>query len=170
MALHLYLGDITKMRTDAIVNAANTDLRRCPGICEAIFSAARQEELEKACKDIGHCPIGRAVITPSCGLPSKYIIHVAGPGWYGGARRERFLMASCYQNALQKAFVYGCKSVAFPLIFSGDCHIPRPDSIRIAGQVIQEFIDGHKMEVYLVLYKESIYRMAQMILRPTSDR
>ena len=86
MPMYLYLGDITRMETDAIVNAAGTDLRRCPGICDAIFAAADTEELERACRKLGRCRIGQAVATPGCGLPCRYIIHVAGPGWYGGER------------------------------------------------------------------------------------
>ena len=84
MPMYLYLGDITRMETDAIVNAAGTDLRRCPGICDAIFAAADTEKLERACRKLGRCRIGQAVATPGCGLPCRYIIHVAGPGWYGG--------------------------------------------------------------------------------------
>lgn len=105
MPMYLYLGDITRMETDAIVNAAGTDLRRCPGICDAIFAAADTEELERACRKLGRCRIGQAVATPGCGLPCRYIIHVAGPGWYGGEPRERFLLAGCYQNALHKAYL-----------------------------------------------------------------
>ena len=123
MPMYLYLGDITRMETDAIVNAAGTDLRRCPGICDAIFAAADTEELERACRKLGRCRIGQAVATPGCGLPCRYIIHVAGPGWYGGEPRERFLLAGCYQNALHKAYLCSCRRGAVPLIFSGDCHI-----------------------------------------------
>ena len=149
MPMYLYLGDITRMETDAIVNAAGTDLRRCPGICDAIFAAADTEELERAC----------------CGLPCRYIIHVAGPGWYGGEPRERFLLAGCYQNALHKAYLCSCRRVAVPLIFSGDCHMPRAASLRVAGAAISDFCQHHpSMEVTLVLYRQSIYDMAKRIL------
>ena len=116
MPMYLYLGDITRMETDAIVNAAGTDLRRCPGICDAIFAAADTEKLERACRKLGRCRIGQAVATPGCGLPCRYIIHVAGPGWYGGEPRERFLLAGCYQNALHKAYLCSCRRVAVPLL------------------------------------------------------
>ena len=75
--MRIVLGDITKMDTDAIVNTAVSDLSPCPGICSAIFAAADTEELKKACRKIGRCRIGHAMVTPSCGLPSKIIIHVA---------------------------------------------------------------------------------------------
>lgn len=121
--------------------------------------------LEQACKKIGYCKIGHAVITPSFGLPSKYIIHVAGAGWYGGNRRERMLMAQCYYQALLKGMEYGCKSIAVPLIFSGDCHMPRAESIRIAGNVILEFEKKYPgIKVTLVLYRKSIYEMALQLL------
>lgn len=93
--MRIVLGDITKMDTDAIVNAAVSDLSPCPGICSAIFAAADTEELKKACRKIGRCRIGHAVVTPSCGLPSKIIFHVAGAGWYGGVQRERMLLEEC---------------------------------------------------------------------------
>lgn len=165
--MRLVLGDITKMETDAIVNAAVSDLTPCPGICSAVYAAADTEALTKACRKIGHCKIGHAVVTPSCGLPCKYIIHVAGAGWYGGVQRERMLLEQCYRRALQKAMVYGCKSVAVPLIFSGDCHMPRADSIRIAGAVIREFEERHPdIEVSLVLFREGVYEMAVRLLNP----
>ena len=78
--MRIVLGDITKMDTDAIVNAAVSDLSPCPGICSAIFAAADTEELKKACRKIGRCRIGHAVVTPSCGLPSK-IIFPCGWRW-----------------------------------------------------------------------------------------
>ena len=112
--MRIVLGDITKMDTDAIVNAAVSDLSPCPGICSAIFAAADTEELKKACRKIGRCRIDHAMVTPSCGLPSKIIIHVAGAGWYGGVQRERMLLEECYRRALQKALLYNCRTVAVP--------------------------------------------------------
>ena len=163
--MRIVLGDITKMDTDAIVNAAVSDLSPCPGICSAIFAAADTEELKKACRKIGRCRIGHAMVTPSCGLPSKIIIHVAGAGWYGGVQRERMLLEECYRRALQKALLYNCRTVAVPLIFSGDCHMPRAASLRVAGAAIADFCQRHpSMEVTLVLYRQSIYDMAKRIL------
>ena len=149
--MRLVLGDITKMDTDAIVNAASSDLRPCPGICSAIFAAADTEKLLAACKKIGRCRIGKAVITPSFGLACKYIIHVAGIG--------------CYRSALQKAAAYHCKSVAVPLMFSGDFHIPRAQALQIAADVIAGFEKSHpSLEISLVIYKQSIYDLAKKII------
>lgn len=166
--MKLILGDITKSETDAIVNAAATDLRPCEGICQAIFNAADREMLLSACKKIGHCPIGRAVVTPSFGLPCKYIIHVAGAGWYSGHTNDRQLFKDCYQNALQKAYAYHCRTVALPLMFSGSLHIPRAEALKLAAEVISRFETScPHMDIRLVLYKQSIYDLALRVLGPT---
>ncbi|OUP66602.1 hypothetical protein B5F10_12400 [Anaerotruncus colihominis] len=163
--MRLVLGDITKMDTDAIVNAASSDLRPCPGICSAIFAAADTEKLLAACKKIGRCRIGKAVITPSFGLACKYIIHVAGVGWYSGRYNDRMLFADCYRSALQKAAAYHCKSVAIPLMFSGDFHIPRAQALQIVADVVSGFEKSHpSLEISLVLYKQSIYDLAKKII------
>ena len=159
--MKLVLGDITKIPADAIVNAAATDLRPCEGICQAIFRAADTKELLKACKRIGHCPMGRAVVTPSFGLPCKYIIHVAGPDWYSGHGNDRLMFRDCYRSALQKACAYGCKSVALPLMFSGSMHVPRAEALRMVAEEVTRFEESFpSMEILLVLYKQSIYDAA----------
>lgn len=163
MPMYLYLGDITRMETDAIVNAAGTDLRRCPGICDAIFAAADTEELERACRKLGRCRIGRRCHA-GCGLPCRYIIHVAGRAGTVGSPGA-VPAGRCYQNALHKAYLCSCRRVAVPLIFSGDCHMPRAASLRVAGAAIADFCQRHpSMEVTLVLYRQSIYDMAKRIL------
>ena len=163
--MKLILGDITKMDTDAIVNAAVPDLRPCQGICQSIFNAADTEALLAACKKIGHCRLGQAVVTPSFGLPCKYIIHVAGAEWYSGHIQDRELFEDCYFHALQKAYTYHCRTVAVPLMFSGCLHIPRPEALKLVGQVIRRFEAGYPgMEIRLVLYKQSIYDLACRVL------
>lgn len=165
MPYYLRQGDITHVATDAIVNAANTELTRTPGICEAIFSAADTVKLEQACRKVGHCAIGHSVVTPSFGLPARYIIHVAGPNWFGGTERERMLLADCYRRAMTRALTCDCRSIAFPLIFSGEYHIPREQAICIAGKSISDFVRRHpELDVVLDLYKPGIYSMAKRIL------
>lgn len=159
--MKLILGDITKVPADAIVNAAATDLRPCEGICQAIFNAADTKALTAACKKIGRCPLGKAVVTPSFGLPCKYIIHVAGAGWYGGYENDRRLFQDCYKSALQKAYAYHCKTVALPLMFSGSMHIPRAEALRLVAEVIGQFEkDFPGLDIQLVVYKQSIYDTA----------
>ena len=169
--MKLVLGDITKMNTDAIVNAAATDLRPCEGICQAIYNAADTKQLLAACKKIGHCPMGRAVITPSFGLPCKYIIHVAGAGWYSGHANERQLFQDCYTNALLKAYAYHCKTVSVPLMFSGSLHIPRAEALKLVGDVVARFQNSYSgMEIQLVVFKQSIYDLAEKVLQKELDR
>ena len=159
--MKLILGDITKVPADAIVNAAATDLRPCEGICQAIFNAADTKALTAACRKIGRCPLGKAVVTPSFGLPCKYIIHVAGAGWYGGYENDRRLFRDCYRSALQKAYSYHCKTVALPLMFSGSMHIPRAEALCLVAEVIGQFEkDYPSLDIRLVVYKQSIYDTA----------
>lgn len=165
MGRYLWMGDIVHMGTDAVVNAARTDLARAPGICEAIFAAADGEKLEQACRRLGRCPIGQAVLTPSFGLPAPHIIHVAGPDWFGGLERERMLLADCYRRAMSLALVQGFGSIAIPLMFSGEYHIPRKEAIGIAGASICAFTDRHpELDVVLVVYRPGILTMARRLL------
>ena len=103
MPLEIIRNDITKMKVDAIVNAANTELRMGGGVCGAIFQAAGAVELQEACKEIGECPTGQAVITDGFKLPAKYIIHTPGPIWQGGSKKEAQLLKASYENSLTLA-------------------------------------------------------------------
>ena len=162
--MHLILGNIEHMRTDAIATSAHTDLKPSPGISESIFKAANTKLLKLHCAKAGRCRIGSVVVTPSCGLPSKYIIHVVGPDWYSGQKSEQILFAECYAKALHKAYSYQCKSVALPLMFSGEYHVPRAQAIELVCRVVAAFEKEHPdMEIYLVLYKQSIYDLAKKI-------
>ena len=164
--MKLILGDITEMDTDAIINAAATDLRPTEGICQAIFKAADTEKLISACKRIGHCRIGQAVVTPAFGLKAKIIIHVAGSGWYSGHNNDREIFQDCYHNALYKAYAMGCRTVALPLMFSGSMHIPRTEALELVEEVVTRFEKNYRnMDIYLVVFKKSIYETAKKILK-----
>lgn len=166
MAVELVLGDIVDMTTDAIATSAHSDLRPMPGINAQIFKRANTEQLLATCKRIGSCRIGQAVVTASYGLPCKYIIHVVGPGWYSGHKNERLLFANCYRRALEKALAYQCESVALPLMFSGAYHVPRAQALQIVCREIHAFEQQHPtLRIVLVLYKESIYRLAEQTYR-----
>ena len=154
MSLQIIKGDIVKMRTDAIVNAANAKLKNGGGVCGAIFQAAGAAELEEECKRIGGCDVGRAVITKGYALPADYIIHAVGPKWYGGFFHEREKLASCYRNALELAKQYRLRSIAFPLISSGIYHYPKEKALEVAKESIEAFLRENDMEVYLVLYEK----------------
>lgn len=152
MPFEIVHGDITRMKTDGIVNAANTGLHMGGGVCGAIFMAAGPALLQKACAEIGGCPTGSAVITRGFGLPAKYIIHAVGPVWQGGGKGEREMLYSCYTSALNLAQSKGLCSIAFPLISAGIYGYPRKQAQEVAAQAIGDFLKGSSMQVYLVLF------------------
>jgi len=155
MPLSRVHGDITVMRVDAIVNAANTMLRAGGGVCGAIFRAAGARELQAACDALSP-PIqtGGAVITKGFALPAKYIVHTAGPVYHGGDQGEEALLRACYTNSLAIAHQNGCKSIAFPLISSGIYGYPKDEALNVAESAINTWLaeNASAMEVFLVLY------------------
>lgn len=152
MSFNVIHGDITTMPTDAIVNAANSRLAPGGGVCGAIFSASDYHKLDLACRKIGHCPVGQAVITPSFGMPAKYIVHAVGPIWHGGKQNEEELLRGCYTSALNVAKENGCRSIAFPLISAGIYGYPKEEALRVAEDAIRAFLKDNEMEVSLVLF------------------
>ena len=141
------------MKTDAIVNAGNQELRRGGGVCGAIFKAAGAEEMEKALQGLGPIDTGEAVATPGFALPARYVIHTAGP-IYHGKKEERELLASCYRNSLFLAEKMHLASIAFPLISSGIYGYPVEEAEQVALDAILSFLETHDMTVYLVILKE----------------
>jgi O-acetyl-ADP-ribose deacetylase (regulator of RNase III) len=131
MKLVAVQADITGLPVDAIVNAANPELRRGGGVCGAIFRAAGPG-LEEACAALGGCPTGGAVVTPGFQARAKWIIHAVGPVWHGGGRDEAALLASAYRESLARAREKGCTSIAFPAISTGIYGYPLPEATRIA--------------------------------------
>lgn len=162
MAFYLAQGDITRLSVDAIVNAANTSLLGGGGVDGCIHRAAGPGLLAE-CRTLGSCETGSAKITGGYNLHCKYVIHAVGPVWRGGICGERKELTSCYRTALELAVEHGCKTVAFPLISAGVFGYPRDRAIRVAGDTIQEFLKDHDMDVTLVLYTESTYRLARRI-------
>jgi O-acetyl-ADP-ribose deacetylase (regulator of RNase III) len=147
-------GDITKIAADAIVNAANAELRAGGGVCGAIFRAAGMSEFSAACRAIGHCPTGSAVITPAFGIKSaRLIIHAVGPVYASHApEQSRRLLRSAYASAIRLAAEHGCRSIALPAISTGIYGYPLKEACREAVDVCREEAGACGIEVMLVAF------------------
>jgi len=144
--IEIMQGDITRVKTDAIVNAANSSLMGGGGVDGAIHRAGGSAILD-ACKAIvaqqGVCSAGEAVITTGGNLPAKYVIHTVGPVWRGGDRNEAQKLADCYRNSLTLAVENDCHTVAFPNISTGVYRFPKELAAQIAVQTVKQFLTSH---------------------------
>ncbi|MBN1235501.1 MAG: O-acetyl-ADP-ribose deacetylase [Methanotrichaceae archaeon] len=138
--ISILLADITTLKVDAIVNAANNSLLGGGGVDGAIHRAAGGELLEE-CRLIGGCPTGEARITRGYGLPARWVIHTVGPIWRGGTYGEDGLLACCYRNSFALAEQYGVKSIAFPAISAGVYGFPMERACRIALREMSAFLE-----------------------------
>ena len=152
MPFLLIRNDIAKVKADAVVNTANTRLEEGPGASRAIYLAAGEEKLREACRKIGGCELGKAVITPGFQLPAKYIIHAVGPVWQGGGSGEEEILAGTYRAALRLAVEYKLETIAFPLLCAGNYGFPAGRALRVATRTFEDFLLEHEMTIYLVLY------------------
>jgi len=158
-------GDITKLKVDAIVNAANTSLLGGGGVDGAIHRAAGPELLEFN-KKLGGCPTGDAKISPGFNLPAKFIIHTVGPVWNEGKNNEDNLLANCYKNSLTLAIENEIKSIAFPAIGTGVYRFPLERATKIAVNEVGKFLENDKSikKVIFVCFDEENFNIYSRLL------
>lgn len=166
----LLLGDITRLKVDAIVNAANSQLMGGGGVDGAIHKAGGSSILA-ACKIIisrqGLCQPGQSVITTAGNLNAKHVIHTVGPIWKGGRNNEEQLLSSCYHTALQLALDNGMHTIAFPNISTGIYGFPKKPAAQIAIQAVDNFLHDHPAkfdEITFACFDEENLSIYQQIL------
>lgn len=159
MPLQLVRNDITNMKVDAIVNAANSSLLGGGGVDGAIHRAAGPGLLAE-CRTLGGCDVGCAKITGAYRLPSRYVIHTVGPCWQGGGHGEQEQLISSYRACLKLAEQAKCETVAFPLISSGVYGYPKAQALRVAIDTVSQFLLEHDMTVYIVVFDKVTFSIS----------
>ncbi|MBO6516597.1 MAG: O-acetyl-ADP-ribose deacetylase [Bacteroidia bacterium] len=165
--LNVVQGDITKMTTDAIVNAANSSLLGGGGVDGAIHRAAGPELLEE-CRKIrnrqGTCKVGEAVITGSGRLPCQYVIHTVGPHWNGGTSHEEERLANCYKNSMLLAEEKKLTSIAFPNISTGIYRFPKQLAVNVVWHVFKSMNTDHVRNVDFVCFDDENFQLYANLL------
>ncbi|MCX7748130.1 MAG: O-acetyl-ADP-ribose deacetylase [Clostridia bacterium] len=163
--IELILGDITKLKVDALINAANSSLLGGGGVDGAIHRAAGPELLEE-CRKLNGCKTGAAKITKGYNLPAKWVIHTVGPVWRGGGSHEEELLCNCYRNSLELARQNDIKTLAFPSISTGAYRFPVDKASRIALDEIIRYLEEYSCfeKIFLVCFDEKVYQCYKEVL------
>jgi O-acetyl-ADP-ribose deacetylase (regulator of RNase III) len=163
--IDLIKGDITKLKVDAIVNAANSSLLGGGGVDGAIHAVAGPGLLAE-CKTLRGCPTGEAKMTSGYNLLAKFVIHTVGPVWYGGSDNEEILLASCYRNSLTLAEKTKLKSIAFPNISTGVYRFPKELAAQIAINEVTDFGKSSRriQKVIFVCFDDENFNIYKNIL------
>lgn len=163
--IRLQQGDITQLKVDAIVNAANSSLLGGGGVDGAIHRAAGSDLLEE-CRKIGGCPPGEARITNGYKLAAKHVIHTVGPVWQGGKAGEEEVLRSAYHNSMKLGSENGLKSLAFPNISTGIYGFPKELAATIALKTAKDYLENYdeSMEIIFVCFDDENYKIYQGML------
>lgn len=158
MQIEVVQGDITQLKVDAIVNAANSSLLGGGGVDGAIHRAAGRELLEE-CRKLNGCETGEAKITKGYNLPAKWVIHTVGPVWESGNHGEDELLASCYRQSLALAEEYKIQTIAFPAISTGVYRFPIERASKIAVSEVNKFLHSDRSikQVIFVCFGQATY-------------
>jgi O-acetyl-ADP-ribose deacetylase (regulator of RNase III) len=175
-AIEVVLGDITRVRVDAIVNAANEWMLGGGGVDGAIHAAAGPELL-RACREVAEvrpgvrCPTGEARITRAFELPANWVIHTVGPRWRGGARGEPELLASCYRASLALADAHGAQSISFPAISCGVYGYPAELAAGVAVGAVRDGLarSTSVRTAQLVAFNRELFELLSSVLASPSD-
>jgi len=165
MTIKIICADITTLKVDVIVNAANTSLLGGGGVDGAIHRAAGPLLLEE-CRALKGCETGKAKITQGYNLPAEYVIHTVGPVYQDGKRGEPELLAACYRNSLILAEEFHCKTIAFPCISAGVYGYPMEEAARIALTTVRSYLmdTESQLTVYHVCFDKQAEQLYRAVL------
>jgi O-acetyl-ADP-ribose deacetylase len=168
--IEIIKGDITNLKVDAIVNAANSSLLGGGGVDGAIHKAAGPKLLEE-CQTLNGCKTGEAKITKGYDLPAKFVIHTVGPIWNGGNSSEDELLASCYRSSLKLAVDNKIKIIAFPAISTGVYCFPVDRAAKIAITEVKKFLSENKfiLKVIFAFFDDNALNVYKAVFRSTEN-